>query len=84
MSITTKDIHGAMSRAWCHSENEHKIMDTDLALAAAEEIETLIRADKTPYLGCATTKELIDELAARADVSATVGEDWPFYRTIGE
>jgi hypothetical protein len=35
-----------------------------------------------PSLGCATTKELIDELASRASVSETIGEDWPKYRTV--
>ena len=35
-------------------------------------------------LGLATTQELIEELAARARVSAVIGEDWPLYRTIDE
>jgi hypothetical protein len=33
-------------------------------------------------LGLATTKELIDELAARAEVASTTGETWPSYRTV--
>jgi len=41
-------------------------------------------SDKKPNLGLATTKELIDELAARADVAATVKEDWPSYKTVSE
>lgn len=35
-----------------------------------------------PNLGCATTLELIMELAARADVANTIGEKWPTYRTV--
>lgn len=38
--------------------------------------------DYQPRLGYATTKQLIDELAARADVSATIGESWPSYSTV--
>lgn len=38
--------------------------------------------ERQAQLGCATTQELIAELAARADVSATIGEDWPRYRTV--
>ena len=35
-----------------------------------------------PNLGLATTQELIMELAARADVAATIGERWPHYSTV--
>lgn len=38
---------------------------------------------KKPNLGLATTKELIDELAARASVAETVKEKWPSYTTVG-
>lgn len=37
-----------------------------------------------PNLGLATTKQLIEELAARVEVSATTGEDWPNYKTVSE
>lgn len=33
-------------------------------------------------LGLATTKELIDELASRADVSKKIGQEWPDYSTV--
>lgn len=36
-----------------------------------------------PLLGLATTHQLIRELAARADVAATIGETWPAYTTVG-
>lgn len=35
-------------------------------------------------LGLATTQQLIGELAARADVAVTIGEDWPLYRTVSD
>lgn len=34
-------------------------------------------------LGLATTRELIAELAARAEVASTIGEMWPGYSTVG-
>jgi hypothetical protein len=42
------------------------------------------RSDQSANLGLATTHELIQELAARADVSKTIGEAWPNYRTVGD
>jgi len=35
-----------------------------------------------PLLGLATTTQLIEELSVRAEVSATIGEAWPSYRTV--
>lgn len=46
MSITREDILGAIARAWCHPKNEHKLMDEELAVAAADEVETLIIEDE--------------------------------------
>ncbi|MFN2388032.1 MAG: hypothetical protein ABR575_00275 [Actinomycetota bacterium] len=40
------------------------------------------RGHRAPNLGHATTKELIDELAARAEVSLVNGEQWPSYRRV--
>lgn len=36
-----------------------------------------------PQLGLATTRQLIEELMARAQVATTAGEAWPSYRTTG-
>ncbi len=80
--MTREEIAGAVARGWCHPETENRVMDAVLAGAITEEVATLVRGDRKAYLGCATTKELIDELAARADVSATIGEEWPGYRTV--
>lgn len=43
-----------------------------------------VNDEPQPNLGCATTAELIEELAARARVSARLGEDWPLYRSIDD
>ncbi len=82
METDMTGIRGAVARGWCHSKNSAKVMDTDLAEAISEEVHRLFIADKNPYLGCATTKQLIDELAARADTAGMIGEKWPAYRTV--
>ena len=35
-----------------------------------------------PHLGLATTRELIEELAARAETAFANGENWPGYSTM--
>ncbi len=78
----TKEWHGqimgAVARGWCHKINAHKTMDSDLAMAITSEVETLIRTDDHPRLGCATTRELLDEITVRIEVGS-VGLD---YRTV--
>lgn len=37
-----------------------------------------------PLLGCASTRSLIAELHARAEVADTAGETWPAYRSVDE
>ena len=82
--VGTKEWHeqimGAVARGWCSSANEHKTMDPDLAMAITSEIEDLLRTDRHLRLGCATTRELLDEITARIDVGS-VGLD---YRTVDE
>jgi hypothetical protein len=41
-----------------------------------------VKPSDEPWLGLATTQQLIQELAARADVASTIGESWPQYRPI--
>jgi len=43
--MNREDILGAVARGWCHPENENKKMDSDLALAIADEIEKLYGLD---------------------------------------
>lgn len=38
------EIRGAVARGWCHKVNEHKTMDTDLALAIADEVNAMLSA----------------------------------------
>jgi hypothetical protein len=65
--MTREEIAEAVAKGWCHPDTEYFVMNPILAHAIVEEIW---KADISPNLGCATTKELVDELKARAD-------EWP-------
>jgi len=69
---------GALQRAaqaWCTPETEKITMDTKLAESFADIIEEIW---SQPWLGNATTAELIDELRARCEVNGTLN-----YKTVG-
>lgn len=88
-SSLMENIRGAVARGWCAEKNRAKEFDSDLAEAIALELYDLAivkqyEADNEPRLGCASTLALINELAARAEVSRAVGEKWPLYRTIDQ
>jgi len=70
-----EQIVGAVARGWCSEKNSEKTMDPDLAMAITEEIETLLKTDIHPKLGCATTRRIIEELVARLNIDLD-------YRTI--
>jgi hypothetical protein len=42
--LSDADLLGAIARGWCHDENARKTMDSDLALAIAEEVKNAIEA----------------------------------------
>jgi len=54
------------AQAWCTEYTSHKEMDSDLATAFAEILDEIW---SKPWLGNATTKELIEELSARVDLN---------------
>lgn len=72
--MTEQEITEAVARGWCSPKNEHKVMDSDLAYAIVEEI---VKINKTPNLGYATTRELLVELSARTEVDGSAN-----YRTV--
>ena len=76
--MRSEQILGAVARGWCSEKNSHKTMDSDLATAIASEIERLLRTDQYPRLGCATTREMLDEIANRIEIHSDLME----YRTI--
>ena len=61
------------AQAWCTPKTEKKVMDKDLAIAFADIIEEIW---SKPWLGNATTRELLDEVKARVDLDhKTVKEE---------
>jgi hypothetical protein len=72
--VDIKQIREAVARGWCRPETSDRVMDAELAEAIAREV---LVADATPNLGCATTRQLFDELIARADVDGRME-----YRTV--
>ena len=69
--ISTASIEKA-AQAWCKEKTSHKTMDSDLAMAFAEILDEIW---SQPWLGNATTGELIEELRARSDLD---------YKSIGD
>lgn len=43
-AVSTEQLLGAVARGWCHERNKHKVMDTDLAYAIAEQVEKLFQS----------------------------------------
>ena len=54
------------AQAWCKDTTKNKIMDIELCEAFAGIIEELT---SQPWLGNATTKQLLDEVSARVDLN---------------
>lgn len=63
-----------VAQAWCTPETESITMDPRLAEAFANILDEVWRK---PWLGNATTGDLIDELRARCEVNGTLD-----YRTV--
>lgn len=61
------------AQAWCKPTTSVKTMDPELAEAFAEILDDIW---SKPWLGNATTGELLDELRARCEVNGTIA-----YRT---
>lgn len=53
------------AQAWCAETTKNKVMDAELCEAFAEIIEKLT---SQPWLGNATTQELLAEISARVDL----------------
>ena len=60
------------AQAWCTPKTESKEMDTELAYAFAEILDEIWGK---PWLGNATTRELLDEIRARVDLDYKTVED---------
>lgn len=64
------------AQVWCQEKTKKKIMDVELA---EEFAKILVVQMYEPKLGCATTKELFEELIARAKMDGSLD-----YRTIDD
>jgi len=42
-TLTDEEIIGAIARGWCSEKNSSKIMDSDLAMAIANEIRAILK-----------------------------------------
>ena len=62
------------ARAWCTPATENKVMDPELCSAFADILEEVL---SKPWLGNATTEELLDELKARIEMEGLLG-----YKTV--
>ena len=62
------------AQAWCTPTTSHIVLDYPLAEAFAE---ILRRERYQPALGCATTRELLDEIKARVELDGKLD-----YRTV--
>lgn len=62
------------AQAWCTPETEKKVMDVELAEAFANILDEIW---SKPWLGNATTAELIDEIRARCELDGTLN-----YKTV--
>lgn len=43
-AVLNEQLLGAIARGWCHERNKHKVMDSDLAYAIAEEVKSLLHS----------------------------------------
>ena len=64
------------AQAWRKPETQHIEMDSTLAIAFAEVLDEIW---SKPWLGNATTGELIEELKFRCEMNGTIN-----YKTVGE
>jgi len=63
--MASEFARGKAAQAWCKRSTEHLVMDPTLAEAFAEIIDELTTQ---PWLGNATTRELIAEISARSNL----------------
>ena len=74
--MATRLAREKAAQAWCKETTKHKEMDAELAEAFAEILDEIW---SQPWLGNATTGELLEELKARAEIHGYSG-----YKTVGK
>ena len=61
-----------IAQAWCLKENNHKEMDVELVCEIARIVYKNELEMREPYLGCATTRELLNEIRARIETDGNL------------
>ena len=74
--MATETARHTAAQAWCTKTTENKAMDSDLAEEFANILDGI---QSKPWLGNATTAELLDELKSRAEVGGYAN-----YKTVGD
>jgi len=64
--MATELSRGKAAQAWCKPTTSGKVMDVELCEAFAEILDEIW---SQPWLGNATTGEMLDEIKARVDCS---------------
>jgi hypothetical protein len=64
------------AQCWCDDRTKHIVMIPELAVVFAELLDSIW---SNPWLGNATTSELLDELRCRCEVNGTIN-----YKTVDE
>jgi len=64
------------AKAWCGEKTKHRTMDVELA---EEFAKILVVQMYAPKLGCATTREILEELKTRIEMDGKLD-----YRTIDQ
>jgi cobalamin-dependent methionine synthase I len=73
-NIATSLAREKAAQAWCKETTSHKEMNAELAEAFAEILDEIWRQ---PWLGNATTGEMLEELKIRAEIHGYIN-----YRTV--
>lgn len=75
---------GAASMCWETPEGAG-VFDSTRAKAIGDEVVARLRArENEPRLGCATTRQLLDEITTRIEIDGYNGGSGLDYRTVGE
>ena len=72
--MATSSAREKAAQAWCKETTKHKEMDVELAEAFAEILDEIW---SQPWLGNATTGEMLEELKTRAEIHG-----YSKYRTV--
>lgn len=80
MRIISQLAIGKAAKAWCMPETSSTVMDVKLACEFAKILDSEMW---NPHLGCATTKQLFEELMSRSDLEYKTSPIMPVQEDTG-